>query len=233
MSNNFFQFKQFKVLNPENGLKVTTDACLLGALAVLKNAQNILDIGAGSGVITLMLAQNHLNANIKAIEIDSDVSEIAIQNIQNSKFNNQIEWIQNDFLKHVFNSSFDLIVCNPPYYSNYLKSEDVFKNRYIHNTSLDFNELLKKISFILEDKGQFWCILPFFEMQNFEVLAQNHGLFPQSIIQVFNKPEKPFRKVVCFVQYHQQVKEKQLLLYHTNQQINEDFKQLMSDFYLD
>ncbi len=70
-------------------------------------------------------------------------------------------------------------------------------------------------------------------MQNFEVLAQNHGLFPQTIIQVFNKPEKPFRKVVCFVQYHQQVKEKQLLLYHTNQQINEDFKQLMSDFYLD
>ncbi len=161
MSNNFFQFKQFKVLNPENGLKVTTDACLLGALAVLKNAQNVLDIGAGSGVITLMLAQNHPNANIKAIEIDSDVSEIAMQNIQNSKFNNQIEWIQNDFLKHDFNSSFDLIVCNPPYYNNYLKSEDVFKNRYIHNTSLDFNELLKKISFILEDKGQFWCILPF------------------------------------------------------------------------
>ena len=121
MGNSFFHFQQFSIFSQDKGLKVNSDACILGAIAEFDNPIHCLDIGTGTGVIALLLAQRYPNTQLTAIEIEKSVYEQATDNIQKSVFNNRIVTLNADALEYPFAHKFDLIVCNPPYFKNHLE----------------------------------------------------------------------------------------------------------------
>jgi tRNA1Val (adenine37-N6)-methyltransferase len=234
LSNSFFQFKSFIIQNPQKGLKVTTDACLLGAVANHSNPNTIIDIGCGSAVIALMLAQKYKNAEITAIDIDGDVIDNARFNICQSNFQNDFNVIQDDFLAFQFSKDFDLLICNPPYFKNYLQNPNSDNFAAIHIQTMDFNHLISKSKSLMNHQSLFWVILPPYEMFLFRSIAKQTNLFEKSITSIFNKPEKHFREIVCFsLQYNDFIDNNTLLMFNEHDTMTDDFKKLMHPFYLD
>ena len=150
MSNTHFQFKKFIIQQEKSAMKVSTLACLFGAKIIAKEPENILDVGAGTGLLTLMLAQKYQNAKIDAIEIDNDAYEETVKNIERSSWSKRITVIKNDFLLHSFVKKYDLIVSNPPFYSNHLKSVNHSINMARHNDTLPINQLIKKVVTVMD-----------------------------------------------------------------------------------
>lgn len=234
MSLSDFQFKSFKVVNPQKGLKVTTDACLLGALAQHTNPQKIIDIGCGSAVIALMLAQKFPNTDIAAIDIDEDVIENSRFNIGQSGFQNDFNIINADFLELEFENKFDLLVCNPPYFKDHLQNPQSNNYLAVHNHTMGFEHLIDKTKSLMNPESLFWIILPPYEMSVFINKAVDKQLFVNQSISIFNKPGKHFREIVCLSIVHPEIEvKKSLLMFDINNEMSEEFKQLMFPFYLD
>lgn len=234
MSNSFFHFKQFSILSQEKGLKVNTDACLLGAIASHTNPQFCLDIGTGTGVIAMFLAQRFPNCKVKAIEIEEAVKEQAELNINSSKFKDRIKVVHADFLKWEANSKFDLIVCNPPYFSNHLKKGESEKNTAIHNQTLDFPSLIEHLKTMMHHESNFFLILPSIEMKSFVDIAISKKLYPKDIISIFNLPGKHFRSVACFsLKENDEMRKHELNLKESDGSNSDEFSRLMQDFYLE
>ncbi|MDP2176348.1 MAG: methyltransferase [Bacteroidota bacterium] len=234
MSQANFNFKSFSIVNPKKGLKVTTDACLLGAVANYTNPKSIIDIGCGSGVIALMLAQKYPLAEVTAIDIDENAIENARINIDNSKFSNHFNLIIGDFLSYNFIHKSDLLVCNPPYFSNHLQNQNSDKRIAIHNLSLDFDLLIQKVVTLMHQKSCFWVILPPYEMQCFIKKANSNSLNIQSILTIFNQGNKHFRDIVCFkLENNQSFETNQLLMFDNQNKMTYEYHQLMFPYYLD
>jgi tRNA1Val (adenine37-N6)-methyltransferase len=229
-----FNFKSFSILNPQKGLKVTTDACLLGAVADFSEPQSMIDIGCGSGVIALMLAQKHPKACILAIDIDKNAIENTDINIRNSRFSNHFELIHDDFLSHVFDDKIDLLVCNPPYFKNHLQNFNSDKRTAIHNSTLDFNLLIDKAISIMHKDSLFWLILPPYEMSVFIKMAENKLLHVHSLMSIYNQTNKHFRDIVCLSLIQDIIpKKNHLLMFDSNKQMTKEYQSLMFPFYLD
>lgn len=237
MSNPFFHFKQFSILYQDKGLKVTTDACLLGAIAGTDNdSLRILDIGTGTGVIALMLAQRFQKAEVTAIEIFETIAQNARKNFESSPFSSRLKLIHTDFLKHDFEDQFELIVCNPPYFKNHLqkqKSDNIEKNQAIHNLTLEEVDLCQKVASILSDSGIFWVIYPSELMNGFISASEVAGLNLQVRIAVYNEPEKPYREIIGLKKtYCGSIKTSSLNI-RENGHYSDEYRQLMSEFYLE
>ena len=158
-----FQFKQFSIDQTDCGMKVNTDAALLGALAEASEPRSILEIGTGTGVITLMIAQRFPNALIDAVEIDGKAAITAATNFENSMFSKQITLIPTSFEDHFLSSSdkrYDLIVSNPPYFINSLRGIDPAKSLARHTDVQFFEDLIFGASNHLSDDGLLFLILP-------------------------------------------------------------------------
>ncbi len=158
-----FRFKQFNISQELCAMKVGTDGVLLGAWA--EGGTKILDIGTGTGLLALMMAQRFPQSRITAIDIDHDACQQAMQNIQNSPFKNQIEVFEKSiqiYTKEVSsqNKGFDSIVCNPPYFVNSLKAPDVQRSVARHTDTLPHRQLLQCVTSLLSEDGAFTCILP-------------------------------------------------------------------------
>lgn len=212
---------------------MNTDACLLGALASVDKAETILDIGTGTGVIALMLAQRFENAQVEAIELVKEVYDQANLNFKASPFKN-IKPQHVDFLDNDFNGVYDLIVCNPPYFSKHLQRVSSPINTAIHNQTLEHGALLDKVKDLLKERGSFFMILPTELMQERLNLAINKGLHPFKSIEIFNKPGKSHRMVVEFKLYPvKEVSNEVLVLTNENGERSEAFSRLMFPYYLD
>jgi tRNA1Val (adenine37-N6)-methyltransferase len=152
-----FRFKQFSVDDSKCAMKVGTDAVLLGAWADVTCAETILDIGTGCGLIALMAAQRS-NAHITAIDIDESTTLQSKENFLSSPWHDRLEAIhieqfQPDYL-------FDLIICNPPFFKNALKTPFHERNLARHNDSLSFESLVSHVNILLSENGKFFFILP-------------------------------------------------------------------------
>ena len=151
--NTWFQFKQFTIHQEKTAMKVCTDACLFGAWVANKielneiNADNILDIGCGTGLLSLMLAQK-TKAQIDAVEIDKNAFEQAKENINLTEWKEQINIHHGSIIDFKSNKKYDLIICNPPFYENQLKSVDSARNKAMHATTLSYKDLI----FVLKNK---------------------------------------------------------------------------------
>jgi tRNA1Val (adenine37-N6)-methyltransferase len=234
VGNSFFHFQQFSIFSQDKGLKVNSDACILGAIAEFDNPIHCLDIGTGTGVIALFLAQRYPNTQLTAIEIEKSVYEQAINNIQKSVFNKQIVAINADALEYPFNHTFDLIVCNPPYFKNHLEKADSEKNRAIHNKTLDPVQLIKRIKEILNPNGLFWLIYPPQEAIEFKKMAETHHLFAVKEILIYNKPQKHYRSILCLsLANNKPAEAEHFNLTHADGQKTEAFRLLMRGFYLE
>lgn len=203
MANSWFEFQKFRVEQDRCAMKISTDAVLLGALAKAENPQNILDVGTGTGVIALMLAQRFPNSQIQAVEIDPSAASQAQENFEKSEFAARMEVWEGKFQEFTSSVKFDLIVSNPPYFPDHLKSPDAQRNLALHNDGLSFSDLVKNASAILAPSGQFWVILPPRQMKDLEKIAQLHGLYPREKFTIQDNPTKPIIREVTSFQFQE------------------------------
>lgn len=168
-----FRFKQFEIHQQQSAMKVGTDGVLLGAWADVAGAKRVLDIGTGTGLIALMMAQRNENAMIDAVEIDRNSYEEAKHNFEISKWSNRLNIVHSsiqNFAKNTTNK-YDFIISNPPYFINSTKSDKAPKNQVRHTDSLSFEDLLATVNQSLTSDGKFCVVLPFSEGEQFYHLA--------------------------------------------------------------
>jgi tRNA1Val (adenine37-N6)-methyltransferase len=235
MANSWFQFQQFRVQQDRCAMKISTDAVLLGSLAKSPSPKNILDIGTGTGVIALMLAQRFPEAKVTALEIDPEAAIQAEENFKDSPFVERLKLIPTSLQDFSTDVSFDLIVSNPPYFPDHLKSSDPKRNLALHTDSLPFDALIHQVSQWLTPSGQFWVILPPRQMEDFCKLAPTKLLFPTIKIQIQDIPKKPIhREIVSFSLINSPVSipTQVCCLKNEDGHYSQEYKQLVSGFLL-
>jgi tRNA1Val (adenine37-N6)-methyltransferase len=235
MSNPYFQFKQFTVWHDRCAMKVNTDGVILGAWAPVENTQSVLDIGSGTGVIAIMLAQRCPDANIIGVEIEPDASTQAKENCKNSPWSHRIEIIQDDF-RHFQNNclnQFDLIVSNPPFFQQSLRNPDSKRHLARHNDSLSSRELISGVKNLLQPHGSFAVIIPY---ENIEIEDETwiQGLYLQQILSIRTRENKPFSRKILLFKTEKPVKiiQDTLTIHQATGAYSDDYKNLTKEFYL-
>jgi len=233
MGNSWFQFQQFRVQQDRCAMKISTDAVLLGALAETVSSATILDVGTGTGVISLMLAQRFQEARITAVELDEDAADQAAENFRESPFSARLSVVKLRFQDLPEDQLFDLIVSNPPYFPEHLKSKDAKRNQALHTDDLSFEELIQKAVKLLKKDGQLWVILPPRQMRDFSEFASEWGLFPKCIVQVRDNPAKPIiREIVGFTCIKGEPDQKEITLKKVQGFFSDEYSSLISGFLL-
>ena len=201
MANNYFKFKQFTIHQDKCAMKVCTDACLFGAYIAneLQNipVKNILDIGSGTGLLSLMLAQK-TTADIDTVEIDTIAFTQAKENIAQSLYKERIKIFNSDILKFTSYKKYDCIITNPPFFETDLKSEDEKKNFAKHNTSLSLSKLLQAIDKLLIADGFFAILLPYHRSNYFEKESVKLNFYPIKEILVKQTPKHNYFRTILF-----------------------------------
>ncbi len=202
-----FRFKQFTVHDDQCAMKVGTDGVLLGAWTATANGEwltangAILDIGTGSGLIALMLAQRFPNAHILGIDIDAYAVSQANQNFAISPWNTRLHAEHIALQDLASNSKFQLIVSNPPFFQNSLKAPNAARSTARHTDTLSYADLIAHSAALLAPNGILSLILPFEAEEEIIQLAYTHNLFPTRICRVRGNERKPFKRVIIdFIQ---------------------------------
>ncbi|MET3125029.1 tRNA1Val (adenine37-N6)-methyltransferase [Arcicella rosea] len=232
---NGFQFKQFLVRQDQTAMKVTTDACILGAYTALENATKVLDIGTGTGLIAMMLAQRS-KAQFSAVELDDNAYQQAVENIQNSIFKEQItvfhQSIQ-DFAENNKDLYFELIVSNPPFFQNHLKSEQEKRNKALHTDTLSFEDLLTSVIKLLSADGRFVVLLPAYESTVLENLALQEGLYPHKKLLIRHRNgSKILRIITTFGLTEKETIQEELIIRNLDESYTAQFSTLLKEYYL-
>ena len=201
MASPFFRFKQFTVWHDRCAMKVGTDGVLLGAWCPIQienpsNTFNILDIGTGSGLIALMLAQRALYARITAIDIDQKAVEQAQYNFSISPWKERLECHLSALQQVEGEELFDLIVSNPPYFQDSLKNPDNQRAMARHTDTLSYEELLSNSARLLKQQATLALVLPIEAEQQIITIAQTHKLYPTHITHVYPKPGKAAKRLL-------------------------------------
>ncbi len=199
MPNNYLQFKQFTVKQDLAAMKVGTDGVLLGAWAPAADASTILDVGTGTGLVALMLAQRNSNARITGIEIDEAAYKQATQNAADSPWSERIKIVFGAFQTMLQSTpnQFDLIVSNPPFFINSKIAQSPSRTVARHASELTHEELLIFAKKILTPTGKLSIILPYSGYKLFSDLAQKHGFNETNRLTVFPTPEKTPSRVLA------------------------------------
>ena len=212
-------------------MKVGTDAMVLGALIDSKQKQKGLDIGTGTGVLSLMVAQKNKYLAIDAIDIDKDNISIAKENFENSKFENTFETINKDFLNFKSSIKYDLIFSNPPYFENGLLNDEERKSKSRHEQSLPLIQLFDKTVQLLADNGDFWVILPSSNSDKWISYAQSIKLYLHELYLIEGK-EGFLSRVVCkFNLSLGDISQKTLSIRDSKNNYTEEYKALTLDFH--
>ena len=232
MVNTHFTFKQFTIHQDQTAMKVTTDACILGAYTEVIGVENILDIGTGTGLLSLMLSQRS-NAKIESIEIDKNAYAQAVANINESIFKDKIT-VNNISIQNFRNDNlYDLIISNPPFFQNHLKSETTSRNNSLHTDALSFEDLLNSVLRLLSSNGTFVVLLPAYESSVFEQLAIPQGLYPQKKLMIHHrKGSKILRIITTFGRLKKEIINEELIIKNPDESYTPDFQRLLKDYYL-
>ncbi len=235
--NSFFKFKQFTINQDKCAMKVCTDACVLGAWADVENAERILDIGAGTGLLSLMIAQRSAAGSIEAVELDTDAYAQAQENIANSPFKSRIAVFNAAIQEFSSDERYDCIVTNPPFFQSDLRSPDLKINKAHHSESLTFSDLLESVDRLLTGNGKWNILLPVDEGIIFQGLARKAGWFLQRKLTLFHqKDKKPFRLLMVFSKLElvdNRIVNQDLLIYgEDGKTYHREFQKLMKDYYL-
>ena len=192
-----FTFKQFAIEQDRCAMKIGTDGVLLGAWAPIDNHPfSILDIGTGTGIIALMLAQRSAAQQIDALEIDEAAYEQATDNFENSPWNDRLFCFHaglDEFIEEP-EEEYDLIVSNPPFYSEDYKTENESRDLARFQDAMPFEQLLEAADLLLSEHGIFTVIIPFKEEENFIALANEFELYPLKITRVKGTPTTEIKR---------------------------------------
>jgi tRNA1Val (adenine37-N6)-methyltransferase len=225
-----FRFKHFNVIQEKSALKVGTDALLLGALIEASHKGKLLEIGSGTGVISLMLAQRTQSATIDALEIDELAAIETKENFLNCPWKERLKVHHCDFFSWSSTSKYDLIFSNPPFYMDGLLPLN-YRLAQSKHVQFDFMNFLEKASSLLTSTGSIWLIIP---SQNFEYItkiAVECGLNLFRLIQIEGKPGKPTREVIAFSKEIRTYNEFSLLVRNEDGSYSDQYKELTLDFH--
>ena len=185
-----FRFRQFSIEDDRSTMKVGTDGVLLGVLAQCRGTR-ILDLGTGSGLIALMLAQRFPTATAEAIDVDETSVLQARENFQRSPWGDRLTAIVTDARLYKPACSYDLVVSNPPFFAQSLKSPEARRTLARHNDTLSTAELLQCVSRLLAEEGRFWCVLPCESATLLLSQAPDFALHPSRLVKVSDTDSKP------------------------------------------
>lgn len=235
-----FKFKQFDIYQDKTTMKVGTDGVLLGAWVTVNTTTRILDIGTGTGLIALMLAQRNETAQITAVELEEAAFLQAKENFELSKwrnrlvvFRNSIQTFSSDYDNSI--NQFDLIVSNPPFFNNSTKSKNKLKNQARHTETLPFSALIEAVKQLLLPNGKFCLILPFEEGNVFIALAKAEGLFCTQKVNVKGRDFKPVERLLLqFERIEKPISETNLTIQNspTRHDYTAEYVELTKGFYL-
>lgn len=231
MANSYFRFKQFTIHQDKCAMKVCTDACLFGALLPMPIGENVLDIGTGTGLLSLFFAQKNAS-NIDAIEIDLATFEQATQNINCTIWKNNITTYCTDIKTFYPNKKYNLIFSNPPFYTNDLKSIDDKRNVAMHTSLLSYNDLLASVSRLIDIDGAFVTLLPFIAENSFLNIAKTYNLYPSHIIRIKQTDKHSFFRTVVYFSFNEGNIIQEEITIKINQQYSSEFAALLKDYYL-
>jgi len=228
-----FRFKQFSVKHSQSSLKVTTDAVLLGAWVDAAKATHILDIGTGSGVLALMMAQKYPEATIDAIDIDAASVEEATFNFSQSAWSYRLSAFHVDFKEFYTSNKYDLIISNPPYFVDSLVSPNVQKAVAKHTLLLDYKSLLDGIARMLTEKGVAYVVLPFSNLGLLTAACNKNALYFDKICAVSSfYVQPPYLAIVAISFIDKNISQHTLAIRDALHQYTTEYKVLTQDFYL-
>lgn len=229
-----FRFKQFQITQNRAAAKVGTDAVLLGAWTpIINEPKRILDIGAGTGVISLMMAQRTQNAEITAVEIDLEAFEEAKLNFEASPWGNRLNCLKSDIKTVFFSSYFDLIVSNPPFYTEKTFAPNNRRNVARNTSNLNFSDLIEKVNSLLSPEGIFSVIIPFKEEKTLCELAEKNNLFPIKKTHVRGNENAPIkRSLITFGREQKKSTPDELIIEVERHIYTQEYINLTKDFYL-
>ncbi len=216
-------------------MKVNTDSVLLGAWTPINlDAKTGLDIGSGTGILALMLAQRNPNLTLTGIEIEPNAFEESKTNFENSDGKHRLTAVNLPLQEFIPNSKLDCIISNPPYFIDDLKNQDVNKSQARHTDTLSFEELINFAEIHLSETGTFSLILPKTEGEIFIKLASESKLHLQQIAYIKPNSNKPVNRVLmCFGKEKKELREEMFCVYQSHQVYSERHHELTQDFYLD
>ena len=238
MANSWFQFKQFLVKQESAAMKVCTDSCVFGAtVPIHSEVKYILDIGTGTGLLALMLAQRTAsNVFIDAVEMNEDAAQQAQNNFFNSPWDNRIKLhacsIQ-DYFKFT-PKQYDLIICNPPFFSSSLKTGNPSKDMALHQSHLLIDELMQVINFMLKANGDTYFLISIYEETNFIKAANNVDLIVNRFQEMYDNEGKLIRYVLHIRKDSKHVKdtEEKFIIRNADNEYTAQFVDVLKDFYL-
>lgn len=231
-----FQFKQFKVNQDRCAMKIGADSVLLGAWCPIDNNPfSVLDIGAGTGILSLMLAQRSNASQIDAIEIDEDAYEQCVENFESSPWGDRLFCFHaglDEFVEEP-EDQYDIIISNPPYYSEDFKTGNEQRDLARFQDAMPFEDLVEAAHLLLSENGIFAVIIPFKEEEKFINLCGNFELFPIKVTRVKGTPTTPIkRSLLAFKRYELSVLTADELIIETaRHQYTDDYIDLTKDFY--
>lgn len=234
--NSYFQFKQFRIVQERSAMKVGMDGVLLGAWADVSGTDRILDIGAGTGLITLMLAQKNASAQIDAIEIEQEACQEAIFNVRQSNWGTRINVFRQSFQEFAAktDNKYDLILSNPPFFSNGVKAPEENRAQARHADALPLDVLISGAANLLQENGRIAMVLPAEQLQEVENLTKKSGLFLSRLCRVKPNPIKPdFRILVEMTNKSTTLQEENLMIeFEKHHDYTPEYRALTCDFYL-
>jgi tRNA1Val (adenine37-N6)-methyltransferase len=238
MGNTFFQFKQFIIHQDRCAMKVTTDACLFGAwmasdIQKNKSAKTLLDIGSGTGLLSLMIAQKNPELQFDTLEIDAKTAGQAKENAESSPWKGSIRIFNEDATLFNAENKYDLIISNPPFYENELQSGNKQKNIAHHSEALSLNNLLNTIKNNISEAGDFYLLLPYKRNDEIERLFNKYGFSISYKVNVRQSISHSFFRIMikAGLQNNSAIEE-EIPIKESNQQYTKEFTVLLSDYYL-
>lgn len=217
-------------------MKVGTDGVILGSWTPVVGHRRALDVGTGTGLIALMLAQRNDSLHVDAVEIDTDAANQAKENVVNSPFSDRIHVFCRDFREHAIISKekYDLIVTNPPYFSGSMKPFSAGRILARHTDQLNPDELLMGIDNMLSDKGVFSIIIPLINAEGMIDLSEKFDLFPYKKMWIKPTPDKgPLRVCITFSRTKTEAEEESMVIEAFGRHgYSKEFKALTKEFYL-
>ena len=232
-----FQFKQFSVEQDRCAMKIGTDGVLLGAWTPIPdNIFSVLDVGAGTGIIALMLAQRSFAEQIDALEIDEEAYEQAVENFENSPWSDRLFCFHaglDEFVEEP-EDEYDLIISNPPFYTEDYKTENEQRDLARFADAMPFEDLVEAADLLLSENGIFSAIIPYKEEEKFIALAKDFDLFPIKITRVKGTPTTEIkRSLLAFSRHISENFPVDELVIETSRHIyTEEYIALTKDFYL-
>lgn len=231
-----FEFKQFSLYQDKSAFKLGTDSVVLGSWLQGINFQRVLDIGAGTGILALMIAQRFIDCKITAVELDEGSVEDCLHNFENSAWRNKLEVVNKNIHDwSTFNpeKKFDLIVSNPPYFVDSLKSPDERKSAARHTHSLELNDLAEIVKTHLDPNGCFCVILPVLQFDEVTKLLGDLNIHPASICSLSSyQNSPPIRKLGAFGFSKSNLIIEEQFLYNEDKTRSEWYRSVSKDFYI-